>query len=71
MAQRRNPAREADSRRRNSPGEKHATPSIVGDQALDALKKRAEQLGLILHARDSAKGAAGRKEQDGKRRQGR
>jgi|GEM_PF-5547218 len=75
MARTRNGGGDADPRPRGSRGKgaAGASPSIVGDGALDALRKRAEGWGLILHARPSKPegGTPPRKESGGKKEGGR
>ena len=45
----------------NSPREKVGMKGIVNDEPLERLKRRAEDIGLIMHARPDKKGKGGRK----------
>jgi hypothetical protein len=72
MARARNPVGGPNRTRNDNLEERRAASAIVGDGALDALRKRAEKWGLILHERPArSEGASGRKGGDEKRGRGR
>ncbi|HZI19854.1 MAG TPA: hypothetical protein VEY09_14815 [Pyrinomonadaceae bacterium] len=69
MARTRKTGREAGPPRRDAHGQT-ASPSITGEGALDALRRRAESWGLILHARPAKSEGTAKRKGSGEKREG-